>query len=115
MATYQELIYKEIGEIIKIVQYIEWNLLGRLKRDNFEEMTLGQIIKLIRTKKVLHITAIDELEEILRKRNDLVHSYFKRKDFEKHCNNEFFLSNELRYLENFCDQVQKFNEWLVKN
>jgi len=112
--TYLEAIYIEIGKIINTVQYIEWNLLNRLEMDTFESMTLGQIINLIRREKVIHITAIDELEKILTRRNDLAHVYFKRKDFEKHANNEAFLRTELGYLSNFAKQVLAFNDWLVK-
>lgn len=113
--TYQGLVYQEIGFIVQIVQYIEWNLLNRLDMNTFEEMTLGQIIELIRNRNVLHSTAIDELETILKKRNDLVHQYFKRKDFEKHWNNIPFLENELGYLKKFRIQVLNFNKWLVEN
>jgi len=111
--SYQEAINQEIGNIIKQVQYIEWNLLSRLGMDTFEAMTLGQIIGLIRSKRVIHQSAIDELEKILERRNDLVHVYFKRKDFEKHAYNEAFLDSELRYLRNFSNQVNNFNNWLV--
>jgi len=112
--TYLEAIYIEIGKIINTVQYIEWNLLNRLEMDTFESMTLGQIINLVSREKVIHITAIDELEKILERRNDLVHVYFKRKDFEKHAANTAFLRTELGYLSNFAKQVLDFNEWLVK-
>jgi len=111
--TYQDAIYQEIGEIIKTVQYIEWNLLDRLDMNTFESMTLGQIIKLIRKEKVIHKTYIDKLEKILERRNDLVHVYFKRKDFEKHADNDAFLDTELGYLRNFAKQVNNFNDWLV--
>jgi len=113
MATYQEIINQEIGAIIKSVQYIEWNLLNKLNKSTFDDMTLGQIKNLIIEKRIIKDDdAIDELEQILDRRNDLVHKYFKRKDFEKHCQNKPFLENECRYLTNFREQVEHFNKWL---
>jgi len=110
--SYIDAINIKIGTIIKNVQYIEWNLLDSLQMNTFEELTLGQIINL--ASKVVHSTAIDELKDILSKRNDLVHVYFKRLDFEKQASNETFLKSELRYLEKFSDQVMNFNDWLVE-
>jgi hypothetical protein len=51
MATYQDEIYKSIGAIIKIVQYIECNLLNKLNAKTFADMTLGQIIGLVKKQK----------------------------------------------------------------
>ena len=113
--TYQAAINQEIGGIIKTVQYIEWNLLNQLGRDTFEAMTLGQIIDLVRRKNIIDNSDVDELKEILRKRNDLVHGYFKRQDFEKHSNNQGFLENQLKYLQNFSRQVDNFNDWLCND
>ena len=105
-------ISKEVGFIIEEVQYIEWNLLAALDMDSFENLTLGEIIREVKKADVFNDAAIDELEEILRKRNDLVHQYFKRKDFEKHSKNLQFLKNELNYLTKFRKQIAGFNKWL---
>ncbi|MCL2555855.1 MAG: hypothetical protein FWE03_02390 [Firmicutes bacterium] len=106
-------IAKEVGYIIEEVSYIEWNLLAELDMDTFEDMTLGEIIKEVKKCDIFNGVAVDDLEDILRKRNDLVHKYFKRKDFEKHKNNSPFLNNELNYLRKFRKQIADFNRWLL--
>ena len=111
--TYQGEIYRLIGSIIKTVQYIECNLLIRLGVDTFEELTLGQINHIIKEHNVLHKTATDELYSILHKRNDLVHTFFKRLDFEKHWDNPEFLKSQIEYLSTFFTQVTEFNNWLA--
>lgn len=103
-----------IGEIIKVVQYIEWNLLNRLGINTFAEMTLGQIVDMIRKSEILPDDKVNSLEKILGKRNHLIHQYFKRLDFEKHSDNLSFLDNQKKYLNNFLSQAQSFNSWLCK-
>ena len=113
--TFQQMIYQHIGEIIKTVQYIEWNLLTKLKEDTLEDITLGQIIVEVEEAHISQLAVRDdELREILKKRNDLVHKYFKRKDFETNHLNEQFLEGELEYLKNFLAQVTRFNDWLCE-
>ena len=111
--TYQELIYQEIGEIVKLIQYIEWNLCLELEIDGLTETTLGQLKTRVIEEEIFDEEQAVELIEILEKRNDLVHKYFKRLDFEKHFDNEPFLDSQLRYLQNFKRQVHNFNSLLV--
>lgn len=102
-----------IAEIIKITQYIEWNLLRRLNKDTFAEMTLGQIIELVKQRELLPDNKLNQLKRILKRRNDLTHQYFKRLDFEKHTNNLSFLEHQEKYLQNTLSTIQQFNTWLV--
>ena len=114
MENHQTKISTKIGEIIRSVQYIESNLLERMSMDTASELTLGKIIELVKTGKVITSEKkLAELEDILKKRNDLAHQFFKRQDFEKHCDNEKFLVDQCRYLEKFADHVEHFNNWLV--
>lgn len=133
----------KIGEIIKIVQYIEHNLALLIRyqkvlnlfedtdsvpNDVFYEtdqeaeeiqkklsnMTLGQVINFIKNYNFLSNHEIDNLENILENRNDLIHHYFKDKDFEKHSYNYGFIDNQTRYLTNFLNTANKFNNYLAK-
>lgn len=135
-------LYNKIGSLIHIVQYIEYNLVevARLRRilsifDNkssvpnkvFEEAesdaedlreqlsnkTMGTVIKTIKKYDVLNDSQTLELEEILRKRNDLVHHFFKENDFEEQASNYLFMINRKGYLGNFLTQAEKFNSFLV--
>jgi hypothetical protein len=110
-----EMIYREIGEIIKTIQYIEWNLCLRLKIDTLADLTLGQLKTMVISQGVFNEENADELCNVLDRRNDLVHKYFKRLDFEKHSENEPFLENQYRYLVNFSKQVDNFNDFLLDN
>lgn len=112
--NYLELIYQEIGEIIKLIQYIEWNLCLKLEIDGFASITLGQIKTSVIENNFLDEDEAVELIQILEKRNDLIHQYFKRLDFEKHSYNLPFLYSQLGYVKNLKDKVQEFNEMLLK-
>lgn len=101
-----------IAEIIKITQYIEWNLLRKLNKDTFAEMTLGQIIELVRQNELLPGNKLNQLQTILKRRNDLTHQYFKRLDFEKHNSNLSFLDHQEKYLKNTLSTIEDFNTWL---
>ncbi len=134
-------IMEKIGELIKLVQYIEYNLVEatRLRRillvfdkvnrvsdsvfhkakKEADELglqlankTMGQIITTVKKYNVIDNDKVDILEDVLRKRNDLIHHYFKRKDFEKHSDNYPFLDNERGYLNNFYIQSDDLNDYL---
>ncbi|PAT01053.1 hypothetical protein CI105_08540 [Candidatus Izimaplasma bacterium ZiA1] len=137
-----EELYRKIGSLIQIVQYIEYNLVevARLRRiltifDNkssvpnkvFEQAeseaddlreklsnkTMGTVIKTIKNFYVLNASQTEELEEILGKRNDLVHHFFKENDFEEQAKNYSFMINRKGYLGNFLTQAEKYNSFLV--
>ena len=98
-----------IAEIIKITQYIEWNLLRKLNKNTFAEMTLGQIIELVKQRELLPDNKLNQLHTILKRRNDITHQYFKRLDFEKHNQNLSFLDHQEKYLKNTLSMIQEFN------
>ena len=110
---YNREIYAEIGEIIKSIQYIEWNLCLKLNIDTFSNMTLGQLKSFVIEEEILNEDDANELYIILDRRNDLVHKYFKRLDYEKHEDNEAFLENQYGYFSNFLMQVEEFNKKLL--
>lgn len=110
--NYLELIYTEIGDIIKNIQYIVWNLCLKFDIDTLSNITLGQLKTLVIDNELLDENDAYQLYTILERRNDLVHKYFKRLNFEKHDNNIVFLENQYRYLLNFKEQVEYFNEKL---
>jgi hypothetical protein len=117
-----EEIYNLIGEILEIVQYIEWNIVVLACRECDEDsdelwgemqtMTLGQVIKKAQQIEVFDEDNIEELEYILNKRNYLVHRYFKDQDFVKHKWNEPFLDNKRKELFNMLIRFKKFNDML---
>lgn len=131
----------KIGEIIKIVQYIEHNLALLIRyqkvlklfedkdsvpndlfyetdqeaeeiQDKLSNMTLGRVINYVKKYRFLNNQELNNLENILQKRNDLIHHYFKDKDFEKHSNNYGFIDNQTRYLTNFLNSAGNFNYYL---
>lgn len=112
--NYHDQIHQVIGEIIKLIQYIEWNLCLELEIDGFADLTLGQIKTQVLNEEILDEDLATELIFILEKRNDLIHKYFKRLDFEKHFENTSFLDNQYRYLLNLKERVQSFNHSLVE-
>jgi hypothetical protein len=113
MEALHESIYEEIGRIIRSVQYVEWNLSNEYGLHISEEMAPGEMIRSIKSNDILTQDAIDELEKILKRRNDLVYKYFKRNSFEEQLDLPF-LENELRRLESFNRQVEEFNDRFVK-
>jgi len=114
--TYQMEIYEKVGHIIKAVEYIEYNLLDRMGHNTFENMTLGEITAMARRHNILHDDFEEQrLQDILNKRNDLIHQYFKRKDFEANAHNVPFLQHELNYLQSFYQEVSDFNNWLCSS
>ena len=136
-------VYFEIGRIIKIAQYIEYNLaelIEKLKllrllhaninvpsdklnqvrqeakdfREKLVRRTLGNIIKYIEDFEVIPKEQIDELRYVLDVRNDLIHQYFKRKDFEKHSENYEFLIIEKNFLTKFYNRANRLNDYIYK-
>ena len=110
----EDKIFNEVGETIKTVQYIEYNLLERLGCDPHDEKTLGQIVGLVEKAKILSARNLTELKKILETRNDLVHHFFKRLNFEEQSKNQKFLLDQLRFLEKFSNRVNNFNNHIVK-
>lgn len=141
--TNNDYIAIEVGKIVKTVQYIEYNLVESIRLKSilsiFEKTstvpneifeaaekeakdlcsqlgnkTFGQVVTIVKKSEVLELSRLIELEEILKKRNDLVHHYFKRKDFEKHEENIPFIQNEFNYLRKFNLQANIFNDFLCE-
>ncbi len=131
----------EVGKLMKTVQYIEYNLVkairfktilsifdktnsvpnkifeeaeneAKILKNQLSNKTMGQVINIIKKTKLLISDKLIVLEDILRKRNDLVHHYFKRKDFEKNEDNIPFIQNEFNYLKNFNVQSENLNDFL---
>ena len=112
--TYRQEICYRVGEIIEIVQHIEWHLLEKLAMDGHKEITFGGISGLARGYGIIdHETAI-ELDYIVAERNDLVHQYFKRQDFEAHPRTDDFWLAELRHLDDLKSRVLNLNHRLSR-
>ena len=136
-------VYLKIGEIIKIVQYIEYNLAELIEykqilnlfeskstvsnevfertekkakklREKLSTSTLGNVIGFVKKYNIFSLNELKNLEDILGKRNDLVHQYFKRKDFEKQSDNVRFIQIEANYLKNFLRKADSFNDNLCE-
>lgn len=129
-------IYYIVGKIIESVQNIEYNLVEGTKIskalrvfernktvsplyyqrveqeikelvDAMGNMSLGQLMGIVRKYEVLPSDDLDYLESILSKRNQLVHRYFKYNELNK-CDDEM----KLRYLSNFLNEAITFNNYL---
>ncbi len=107
-------IYQLVGEVIELIQYIEWNLCLELNIDGFSSYTLSQIRVMISDAKISDDDTLNNLLTILNKRNDLIHQYFKRMDFVEQSENNDFLINQRNYLINFFNKIQLFNNALVE-
>lgn len=119
-------LYNLFGEIFETAQYIEWNLAllicksQNTNADNMfndmQDMTMGQIIGYAKDARLFNEDAICELEYILDKRNYLAHQFFKKNDIVKHNNNNnAFLENKVRELQNILSRFQNFNRILSSN
>ena len=118
-------LYNLFGEIFETAQYIEWNLAllicksQNTNADNMfndmQDMTMGQIIGYAKDARLFNEGAICELEYILDKRNYLAHQFFKKNDIVKHNNNNAFLENKVRELQNILSRFQNFNRILSSN
>lgn len=118
-------LYNLFGEIFETAQYIEWNLAllicksQNTNADNMfndmQDMTMGQIIGYAKDARLFNEDAICELEYILDKRNYLAHQFFKKNDIVKHNNNNVFLENKVRELQNILTRFQNFNRILSSN
>lgn len=118
-------LYNLFGEIFETAQYIEWNLAllicksQNTNADNMfndmQDMTMGQIIEYAKDARLFNEEAICELEYILDKRNYLAHQFFKKNDIVKHNNNNAFLENKVRELQNILTRFQNFNRILSSN
>lgn len=124
-------------EIIKEVQYIEKNLANAIattffktnKLDNIkllekksdeilksiQNKTLGQIIAYAQDYKVFNdLKRYKMLQEILSFRNELVHNYFKKNNYDinmEKANRDFF-KDILFELKCKSDLINEFNNWL---
>ena len=118
-------LYNLFGEIFETAQYIEWDLALLICKsqntiaDNMftdmQDMTMGQIIGYAKDARLFNEDAICELEYILDKRNYLAHQFFKKNDIVKHNNNNAFLENKVRELQNILSRFQNFNRILSSN
>ena len=118
-------LYNLFGEIFETAQYIEWNLAllicksQNTNADNMfndmQDMTMGQIIGYAKDARLFNEDAICELEYILDKCNYLAHQFFKKNDIVKHNNNNAFLENKVRELQNILTRFQNFNRILSSN
>jgi len=136
-------IYESVGSLVQLVQYIEYNLVEivRLRRilsvfdhknsvpnqvfeqaeseaeelrESLSDKTLGAVIKTVKKYNALNDNQLEELEKILRKRNNLVHHFFKENDFEEQSENIKFMINRKGYLANFLSQTEQFNSIIIK-
>lgn len=102
-------IYKKIGEIIQMVQYIEYNVADYLGVEH--NRTTGQIAKEAIEKDLFNEEQAKRFELIVEKRNNLVHQYFKENDFENI--NDDFLEKQHEYLRKFLTLVEQFNRHVI--
>jgi energy-converting hydrogenase A subunit M len=120
-------IYALVGELMETCQYIEHNLAviicykvyagnDESKVDAlFEKMstsTLGQVMKIVRDSDEFAADTIQEMQGILADRNEIVHQFFKKNDFNKHYKNAGFIENKRRYLANRLREMNEMNAWL---
>ncbi len=81
-------------------------------RDKLLVQTFGKVLSFVEKHDVIDSNELETLKDILTKRNDLVHQYFKRKDFEKHSSISKFLTVEGNYLRKFLRKATSFNDRL---
>ena len=131
-------LYTCIGEIIENAQYLEHNLalmivyheilkpfdkrksvpaneFDKIEKKAWEiqdeliNATLGQVLSKVRQVTMLTIADIKCLEKVLKQRNDIVHSYFKRHNFNKNGNNQQFINNRLNELDAITKEINRVN------
>ncbi|MCL2598599.1 MAG: hypothetical protein FWD76_01635, partial [Firmicutes bacterium] len=117
-------IYPLIGQIIEIVQYIEYNIVElicehsqqseEVIREKWGTSTLGQLLGELQHKDLLNEDLVEQLEKALHDRNHIVHQYFKKNDFVKHSDNEEMIKNQENYLKNRLHEMEDLNEQLYK-
>lgn len=132
-------IYTLIGQIMENAQYVEWNLALMLRchtiLKEFEEtdtiplslfenvikdaenlayelshQTLGEILRKVKETRLLKLDEINKLEKVLRERNQLVHQYFKKHDFDSVVN----IEKEVLYLEGILNNMHELNVVLAE-
>ncbi len=106
-----KMIYQKIGEIIEMVQYIEYNLAEYFDLDH--TWTTGQLANKCLNENLLNEEEAKKLEVIVEKRNHLVHQFFKEIDFYDHLNDGTFLEKQDAYLRKFLKMVQMFNKHIL--
>ena len=137
-------IKETLGEILIDTQYLEYNLSLCIYYQNIlnaftsqkisykeflinkedadkiyykvKSSPLGIIIKLASEANIFthDKKAYETLQQILEKRNELVHTYFKNNDYYKKQNDLLFLKSKLIYLNDFSILELKFNSYLEK-
>ena len=126
-------IKETLGEILIDTQYLEYNLslciyyqnilnaftsqnISYKIYDKVKSSPLGIIIKLASEANIFthDKKAYETLQQILEKRNELVHTYFKNNDYYKKQNDLLFLKSKLIYLNDFSILELKFNSYLEK-
>lgn len=85
---------------------------GEKKKNSVATYTFGALIAELSTLQTIDKKDLDELEELLQKRNYLVHQFFKVNDFEKQKQNREFLLNMIGRLNRYNNRVNNFNNML---
>lgn len=136
-------IFELTGKIIQCAQYIEYNLAliislkeilknfdyrnsipiteynniektARNLRDKMSENSLGYTVRIVKDSDIFNNETIESLEDILNKRNMLIHNFFKENDFEIQCCNHKFIDNNYRRLLNIFNKFTNFNNYICK-
>lgn len=83
-------------------------------RASASTMTFGALIATVSQANIMEKKDLDELEDILKTRNQLVHQFFKMNDFETKKDNAGFLEEQVNYLKKFLNRINNFNAFLFK-
>lgn len=83
-------------------------------QDDISEITLGALLATIDNANIMPKKDLDEMEDILKTRNLLVHQFFKKNDFESQKENLAFLTGQINYLNKFLNRINNFNDMLYK-
>jgi len=119
-----EEMYCVIGEIIEICQFIEHNFAIMMCREDrtcdadelflkMSKMTLGQVVGLVKKSGMFNEDAISDFEKMVNDRNEIVHQFFKKNDFQNNQKPNFF-KNRLSYLKNRLKELHETNSWLCE-
>lgn len=106
--------YDEDGETVPNVLFESVEEDAAELREKLLNMTLGQVKKYVEKANILNTSEISTLSVILEKRNDLIHQYFKRMDFEEHADNWGFLEHQRNYLKKLKNKTQHLNDRLCQ-
>lgn len=119
-------IYKKIGEVVELSQYIEHNLVaincnckfGKVSQEEIDKLynesvnsTLGTALNELRQSRVIDRESLDYLYSVLNDRNIMVHRFFKDHDFNKNKSKKY-LRDAIEYLSDKLKLMQDINDWL---